>query len=155
MSFPAVKLTSVVVTCLVLSPFLRPYWCKIRTAGRSRRRLVDFVTIAGNAFHPRFSSIIAKERSCCLHLCSISLRVCPTSSKIDPSGSLMCPKSLPSTKNTRTSVFPQRNSCLSNVTVAGCHPEEVQKSHIAAPLVLAKQYFLPNGWHLRAQKCPS
>ena len=154
-SFPSVKLTSVVVACLVLSPVLRPYWCKFRTVGRSRRHLVDFVAIAVDAFHPRFSRRIATERSCCLHLCSISLRMCPTSSKIDPSGSLMCPKSLPNTKNTRTSVFPRRNSCLSKVTVAGFHPEEVQKGHFAAPLVLAKQYFLPNGSHLRAQKCPS
>ena len=153
-SFPLVKLTSVVVTCLVLSPFLRPYWCNIRTVGRSRRHLVDFVTIAGNAFHPRFSSMIAKERSCCLHLCSISLRVCPTSSKIDPSGSLMCPKSLPNTKNTRTSVFPRRNSCLSKVTVAGFHPEEVHKSHVAAPLVLTKQCCSVRKSHLRAQKWP-
>ena len=154
-SFPPVKLTSAVVTCLVLSPFWRPYWCKIRTVGRSRRHLVDFVTIAGEAVPPRFSGIIAKERSCCLHLCSISLRVCPTSSNIDPSGSLMCPKSLPSTKNTRTSVFPQRNSCLPNGTVAGCHPEEAQKSHIAAPLVLTEQHFSLSKSHLGAQRCPS
>ena len=58
-------------------------------------------------------------------------------------------------QNTRTSVFPLRNSCLSKVTVAGFHPEEVQKSHFAAPLVLAKQHLLPNGSHFRAQKCPS
>ena len=154
-SFALGKLTSVVVTCLVLSPFLRPYWCKIRTVGRSRRRLVDFVTIAGNAFHPRFSSIIAKERSCRLHLCSISLRMCSISSKLDPSGSLMCSKSLPNAKNTRSSVLPKRNSCLSNVTVAGCHPEEVQKSHIAAPLVLTEQYFSLSRSHLGAQRCPS
>ena len=143
------------VTCLVLSPFWRPYWCKIRTAGRSRRHLVDFVAIVGNAKHSHFSSRFAKVRSCCLHLCSISLRMCPTSSKIDQSGSLMCPKSLPNAKNTRTSVFPQRNSCLSNVIVAGCHPEEVQTSHTAAPLVLTKQCCSLRKSHLRAQKCPS
>ena len=154
-SFPFVKLTSVVVTCLVLSPFWRPYWCKIRTASRSRRHLVDFVAIAGNANPPRFSSKIAKVRSCDLHLCSISLQMCPPSSKIDRSRSLMCPESLSSAKNIRTSVLPKRNSCLSKVTAAGFHSEEVQKSHFAAPLVLAKQYFSPNGSHLRAQRCPS
>ena len=153
--FPAVKLTSVVVTCLVLSPFWRPYWCKIRTASRSRRHLVDFVAIAGNAFHPHFSGRIAKVRSCCLHLCSISLRMCPTSSKIDPSGRLMCPKNLPNAKNARTSVLPKRDSCLSKVTAAGFHSDEVQKSHIVAPLVLTEQYCLPNRSHLRAQKWPS
>ena len=154
-SFPPVKLTSVVVTCLVLSPFWRPYWCKFRSAGRSRRHLVDFVAIAGNANPPRFFSKIAKVRSCDLHLCSISLQMCPPSSKIDRSRSLMCPKSLSSAKNRRTSVLPKRNSCLSNATVVGFHPEEVQKSHFAAPLVFGKQYFSPNGSHLRAQKCPS
>ena len=152
---PYVKLTSVVVTCLVLSPSWRPYWCKIRTAGRSRRHLVDFVAIAGNANPPRFSSKIAKVRSCDLHLCSISLQMCPPSSKIDRSRSLMCPKSLSSAKHTRTSVSPKRNSCLSKVTAAGFHSEEVQTSHFVAPLVLAKQYFSSNGSHLRAQKCPS
>ena len=143
------------VTCLVLSPFWRPYWCKNRTVGSYRRHLVDFVAIAGNAFHPRFSSRSAKVRPCSLHLCSISLQMCPTLSNTDPGGRLMCPKSHPSAKNTRTSVFPKRNSCLSKGTVAGCLPEEVQKRHIVAPLVLAKQHLLPNGWHLRAQKCPS
>ena len=138
---PYVKLTSVVVTCLVLSPCWRPYWCKVCTVGGSRRRLVDFVTIAGNANHPHFSSRIAKVRSCCLHLCSISLRMCPTSSKLDPGGRLMCPKSLPNAKNTRTSVLPKRDSCLSKVTVAGCLADGVQKSHIAASLVLTEQYF--------------
>ena len=104
-SFPPVKLTSVVVTCLVLSPFWRPYWCKNRTVGRSRRHLVDFLAIVGNANPPRFSSKIAKVRSCCLHLCSISLRMCPTSSKIDQSGRLMCPKKASeSPKTTRTPV---------------------------------------------------
>ena len=141
MSFPLVKLTSVVVTCLVLSPYWRPYWCKIRTASRSRRHLVDFVAIAGNANPPRFSSKLAKVRSCSLHLCSISLQMCPPSSKIDRSRSLMCPKSLPYAKNIRTSVLPKRDSCLSKVTVAGCLPDGVQKSHIAAPLVLTEQYF--------------
>ena len=154
-SFPSVKLTSVVVTCLVLSPFWGPYWCKFRSAGRSRRHLVDFAAIAVNANHPRFSSKIAKVRSCDLHLCSISLQMCPPSSKIDRSRSLMCPKSLPYAQNRRTSVLPKRDSCLSKVTVAGFHSEEVQKSHFTAPLVLAKQYFSPNGSHLRAQKCPS
>ena len=144
-----------VVTCLVLSPFWRPYWLKNRTVGRSRRHLVDFVAIAGNANPPRFSSKLAKVRSCILHLCSISLQMCPPSSKIDRSRSLMCPKSLSSAKNRRTSVWPKRNSCLSKVTAAGFHSEEVQKSHFAAPLVLAKQHFSPNGTHLRAQKCPS
>ena len=143
------------VTCLVLSPCWQPYWCKIRTASRSRRYLVDFVAMAGNANPQRFSSKIAKVRSCDLHLCSISLQMCPPSSKIDRSRSLMCPKSLPYAQNTRTSVLPKRDSCLSKVTAAGFHSEEVQKSHFAAPLVLAKQYFSPNGSHLRAQKCPS
>ena len=154
-SFPSVKLTSAVVTCLVLSPVLRPYWCKFRTVGRSRRHLVDFVTIAGDAFPSHFSCRIAKVRSCCLHLCSISLRMCPTSSKIDPSASLVCPKSHPSAKNARTSVFPKRNSCLSKVTVASFHPEEVQMSHIAAPLELTKQHCSLRKSHLRAQRCPS
>ena len=116
-SFPLVKLTSVVVTCLVFSLFGRPYWCKNRTASRSRRHLVDFVAIAGNANPPRFFSKIAKVRSCDLHLCSISLQMCPPSFKIDRSRSLMCPKSLSSAKNRRTSVLPKRNSCLSNATV--------------------------------------
>ena len=143
------------VTCLVLSPFWRPYWLKNRTVGRSRRHLVDFVAIAGDANPPRFTTKIAKVRYCDLQLCSISLQMCPPSSKIDRSRSLMCPKSLSSAKNRRTSVLPKRNSCLSKVTAAGFHSEEVQKSHFAAPLVLAKQYFSPNGSHLRAQKCPS
>lgn len=95
--------------------------------GRSRRQLVDIVTIAGNATHSHFSSRIAKMRSCCLHLCSISLRMCPTSSNIDPSGRLMCPKSHLNAKSTRTSGLPQPNSCLSKVTVAGCLPDEVQQ----------------------------
>ena len=154
-SFPIVKLTSVVVTCLVLSPFWRPYWCKNRTVGRSRRHLVDFVAIAGDANPPCFPSKIAKVRSCDLHSCSISSRMCPTSFKIDRSRSLMCPKSLSSAQNRRTCVLPKRNSCLSKVTAAGFHSEEVQKSHFAAPLVFAKQYFSPNGSHLRAQECPS
>ena len=154
-SFPFVKLTSVVVTCLVLSALWGSYWLKNRTVGRSRRHLVDFVAIAGDANPLRFSTKIAKVRSCDLHLCSISLQMCPPSSKIDRSRSLMCPKSLSSAKNRRTSVLPKRNSCLSKVTAAGFHSEEVQKSHFAAPLVLAKQYFSPNGSHLRAQKCPS
>ena len=154
-SFPFVKLTSVVVTCLALSPFWRPYLCKIRTASRSRRHLVDFVATVGTATPPRFSSKIAKVRSCDLHLCSISLQMCPPSSKIDRSRSLVCPESLPTAKNTRTSVLHKRDSCLSKVTAAGFHSEEVQKSHFAAPLVLAKQYFSPNGSHLRVQKCPS
>ena len=81
-----------VVTCLVLSPFGRPYCCKNRTVGRSRRHLVDFVTTAVDANPPRFSCKLAKVRSCDLHLCSISLRMCPPSSKIDRSRSLMCPK---------------------------------------------------------------
>ena len=143
------------VTCLVLSPFWRPYWCKNRTVGRYRRPLADFVAIVGDANPSHFSSRIAKVRPCSLHSCSISLQMCPTSSNIDPSGRLMCPKSHPSAKNTRTSVFPKRNSCLSKGTEAGCLPDGVQKRHILASLVLAKQYFLPNGWHLRAQKCPS
>ena len=143
------------VTCLVLSPFWRPYWLKNRTLGRSRRHLVDFVAIAGDATPSRFSSKIAKVRSFDLHLCSISLQTCPPSSNIDRSRSLMCPKSLSSAKNRRTSVLPKRNSCLSKVTAAGFHSEEVQQSHFAAPLVLAKQYFSPNGSHLRAQRCPS
>ena len=143
------------VTCLVLSPFWRPYSCKNRTVGRHRRPLADFVAIVGDANPSHFSSRIAKVRSCCLHLCSTSLRMCPTSSKIDRSRSLMCPKSLSGAKNTRTSLFPTPNSCLSPGTGAGCLPEEVQKRHMSASLVLAKQYFLPNGWHLRAQKCPS
>ena len=154
-SFPLVKLTSVAVTCLVLSPFCRPYWLKNRTVGRSRRHSVDFVTTAGDANPSHFSSRIAKVRSCDLHLCSISLQMCPPSSKIDRSRSLVYPKSLSSAKNTRTSVLPKRDSCLSKVTVAGFHSDEVQKSHFAAPLVLAKQYLLPNGSHLRAEKCPS
>ena len=144
-----------VVTCLVLSPFWRPYWCKNRTVGRSRRHLVDFVAIAGNANPPRFSCKIAKVRSCDLHLCSISLQMCPTSFKINRSRSLMCPKSLPYAQTTRTSVLLKRDSCLSTVTAAGFHSEEVQKSHFAAPLVFAKQHYSPNGSHLRAQKCPS
>ena len=143
------------VTCLVLSPFWRPYWCKIRTAGRSRRHLAGFVAIAGNAKHSHFSSRIAKVRSCSLHLCSISLRMCPTSSNIDPSGRLMCPKSLPNAKNTRTSVLLKRDSCLSKVTVAGCLPDGVQKSHIAAPIVLTEQNVSLSKSHLGAQKCPS
>ena len=133
-----------VVTCLVLSPFWRPYWCKNRTVGRHRRPLVDFVAIAGDVNPVRFTSKIAKVRSCDLHLCSISLQVCPPSSKIDRSRSLMCPKSLSSAKNRRTSVLPKRNSCLSKVTAAGFHPDEVQKSHFAVPLVFAEQYFSPN-----------
>ena len=143
------------VTCLVLSPFWRPYWCNFRSAGRSRRHLVDFVAIVGDANPPRFSRKIAKVRSCDLHLCSISLQMCPPSSKIDRSCSLMCPESLSIAKNIRTSVLPKRNSCRSKVTAAGFHSEDVQKSHVAALLVLAKQYFSPNGSHLRAQKCPS
>ena len=143
------------VTCLVLSPFWRPYWLKNRTVCRSRRHLVDFVAIADDANPVRFTTTIAKVRSCDLQLCSISLQMCPPSSKIDRSRSLMCPKSLSSAKNRRTSVLPKRNSCLSKVTAAGFHSEEVQKSHFAAPLVLAKQYFSPNGSHLRAQRCPS
>ena len=135
-SFPFVKLTSVVVTYLVFSPFWRPYWLKNRTVGRSRRHLVDFVAIADDANPSRFFCKIAKVRSCDLHLCSISLQMCPPSSKIDRSRSLMCPKSLSSAKNRRTSVFPKRNSCLSNATVVGFHPEEVQKSLFAAPLML-------------------
>ena len=135
MSFPAVKLTSVAVTCLVLSPFWRPYWLKNRTVARSRRHLVDFVAIAGDANSSRLTTQIAKVRSCDLHLCSISLQMCPPSSKIDRSRSLMCPKSLSSAKNSRTSVLPKRNSCLSNATVVGFHPEEAQKSLFAAPLV--------------------
>ena len=102
-----------------------------------------------------FQYKIAKVRSCDLHLCSISLQMCPPSSKFDRSRSLMCPKSLSSAKNRRTSVLPKRNSCLSKATVVGFHSEGIQKSHFAAPLVLAKQYFSPNGSHLRAQKCPS
>ena len=141
-SFSSSKLTSVVVTCLVFSLLWRPYWCKFRSAGRSRRHLVDFVAIAGNANPPRFFSKIAKVRSCDLHLCSISLQMCPASSKIGRSRSVMCPKSLSSAKNRRTSILPKRNSCLSNATAAGFHSEEVQKSHFAAPLVFAKQYFL-------------
>ena len=152
---PLVKLTSVVVTCLVLSPFWRFYWCKFRSAGRSRRHLVDFVAIAGNANPSRLSSKIAKVRSCDLHLCSISVRMCPTSSNIDQSGRLICPKSLTNVKNTRTSVLPKRDSCLSKVTAAGFHSEKVQKSHFAAPLVFANQYFSRNGSHLWAQKWPS
>ena len=148
------KLTSVVVTCLVLSPLLRPYWCKTRTVGRSRRHFVDFVTIAADANPSHFSGRIAKVRSCDLHLCSISFRMCSTSSKIDRSRSLMCPKSLSSAKNTRASVFPRRNSCLSKVTVAGFHPAEVQKSFFAAPLVLTKHCCLPRKSHSMAQKCP-
>ena len=143
------------VTCLVLSPFWRPYWCKNRTVGRSRHHLAGFVAIAGNANPPRLSSKIAKVRSCDLHLCSISLQMCPPSSNIDRSRSLMRPKSLSSAKNTRTSVLPKPNSCLSKVTAAGFHSEAVQMSHFAGPLVLAKQRFSPNGSHLRAQKCPS
>ena len=141
--------------CLVLSPFWRPYWLKNRTVGRSRRHLGDFVAIVGDANPSRFTTKIAKVRSCDLHLCSISLQMCPPSSKIDRSRSLMCPKSLSSAKNRRTSVLPKRNSCLSNATVVGFHPEEVQMSLFAAPLVLAKQYFSPNGSPLRVQKCPS
>ena len=57
--FPLVKLTSVVVTCLVLSPFGRLYCCKNRTVGRSRRHLVDFVAIAGDANPSRFCSKFA------------------------------------------------------------------------------------------------
>ena len=144
-----------VVTCLVLSPFWRPYWLKNRTVGRSRRHLGYFVTIVGDANPVRFTTQIAKVPSCDLQLCSISLQMCPPSSKIDRSRGLMCPKSLSSAKNRRTSVLPQRNSCLSTATVVGFHPEEVQKSLFAAPLVFAKQYFLPNGSHLRAEKCPS
>ena len=143
------------VTCLVLSPFWRPYWLKNRTVGRSRRHLVDFVANVFDANPVRFTTIIAKVRSCDLHLCSISLQMCPASSNIDRSRSLMCPKSLSSAQNTRTSVLPKRNSCLSKVTAAGFHSEEVQMCHFAAPLVLAKQHFSPNGSHLRAQKCPS
>ena len=124
--FPFVKLTSVVVTCLVLSAFWRHYWWKNRTVGRSRRHLVDFVTTAADANPLHFSSRIAKVRSCDLQLCSVALQMCPESSKIDRSRSLMCPKSLSSAKNTRTSVFPKRNSCLSNATVVGFHPEELR-----------------------------
>ena len=143
------------VTYLVFSPFWRPYWLKNRTVGRSRRHLGDFVATVGDANPQRFTTKIAKVWSCDLQLCSISLQMCPPSSKIDRSRSLMCPKSLSSAKNRRTSVLPKRNSCLSNATVVGFHPEEVQKSHFAAPLVFAKQYFLPNGSHLRAEKWPS
>ena len=135
-SFPFVKLTSVVVTCLVLSALWGSYWLKNRTVGRSRRHLVDFVAIAGDANLPRFITQIATVRSCDFQLCSISEQMCPSSSKIDRSRSLTCPKSLSSAKNRRTSVLPKRNSCLSNATVAGFHPEEVQKSFFAAPLVL-------------------
>ena len=151
-SFPFVKLTSVVVTCLVLSALWGSYWLKNRTVGRSRRHLVDFVAIADDANPQRFCSKIAKVGSCDLHSCSISEQMCPSSSKIDRSRSLMWPKSLSNAKNRRTSVLPKRNSCLSNATVVGFHPEEVQKSLFAGPLVFAKQYFLPNGSHLRAQK---
>ena len=154
MSFAFVKLTSLAVTCLVLSALWGPYWLKNRTVGRSRRHLVDFVAIVGDANPLRFTTKLAMVRSCDLHLCSISLQMCPPSSNIDRSRSLMCPKSLSSGKNRRTSVLPKRNSCLSNATVVGFHPEEVQKSLFAAPLVLAKQYLLPNGSHLRAHKCP-
>ena len=140
------------VTCLVVSPFWRPYWLKNRTVGRSRRHLVDFVAIVGDANPSRFTTKIAKVRSCDFQLCSISLQMCPPSSKIDRSRSLMCPKSLSSAKNRRTSVLPKRNSCLSNATFVGFHPEEVQKSLVAAPLVLTKQYCLLSKSHLRVQK---
>ena len=134
-SFSVVKLTSVVVTYLVVSPFWRLYWLKNRTVGRSRRHLGDFVATVGDANPLRFTTKIAKVWSCDLQLCSISLQMCPPSSKIDRSRSLMSPKSLSSAINRRTSVLHKRNSCLSNATVVGFHPEEVQKTLFAAPLV--------------------
>ena len=48
-SFPFVKLTSVVVTCLVLSALWGPYWLKNHTVCRSRRYLVDSVAIVDDA----------------------------------------------------------------------------------------------------------
>ena len=89
---PTVKLTSVVVTCLVLSLFWRPYCCTNRTVGSSCRHLVDFVANVRNANHPHKCSKNAKVRPRCIHLCSFSLRVCPTSSNIDKCVTLECPR---------------------------------------------------------------
>ena len=66
-SFPLVKLTSVVVTYLVFSPFWRPYWLKNRTVGRSRRHLGDFVATVGDANPLRFTT---KLQRCGLATCN-------------------------------------------------------------------------------------
>ena len=91
---PYVKLTSVVVTCLVWWPFLRPFCCKIRSASPSCRHLLDFVAIARNANHWQICSKNAKVLPCRLRLCSFSLRVCPSAPKINKCVTLVCP-SLP------------------------------------------------------------
>ena len=107
---PNVKLTSVVVTCFVPSPNSRPYWCIIHSASSSGRHLVDFVAIVRNANHPQICSNNANVRPRCIHLCSFSLRVCPSSSNIDKCVTLECPKCLPIAQNTRTLVFPLQNT---------------------------------------------
>ena len=140
------------VTCLVCSPFWRPYWCIIRIVSSSRRHTGDVVAIDRNANSSHLCSTIAKVRSCCFHLCAISLRMCPASSNIDQCDSLMCPKSLLNANNTRFLVLPKRNSCLSKVTVAGYLPDEVQKSYFAAPLALTKQYLFLSRSHFEARK---
>ena len=71
------------------------------------------MAIVCNANRSQICTNNANVRSCCIHLCSFSLRVCPSPSNIDACVALECPNCRNSRKHTKPQFYPHQTEVRS------------------------------------------